>query len=147
MIVNTQMGRRWALALGVTAAVIGISAAKPAEAYWHHGWGWGPRVTLGLGVPYGYGFYPYGYGYAYAPPPVYYAPPPAYYGPGGYYSRSSVTTTSVHKSTSTTKHHVTHHKPEAVCPAPAPSNSTSTQPAAPGPQASAAPQGDPNSAY
>jgi hypothetical protein len=145
MVLNTSKGRRWALALGATAAVIGMSMATPAMARgWHGGWGWGPRIGIGFGYPYyGYGYghgYPYGYAYA---PPVYYAAPPAYYAPGGYYSQSSVTVTG--SSHRTVKHHVTHKT--AVCPAPTSSTSASQQPAVPGPQANAGPTAGENSVY
>ena len=110
MFASTQ-GRRWTLMLGaaaVTVATLGV--AKPAEAYWRHGWGWGPGIGVGIGLgfaPYGYG-YGYGYpGYVYAPP-VAYAPPPAYYyPPRTYYSQSSITssTTTHHSSV---RHHVSH---------------------------------------
>jgi hypothetical protein len=154
MIRNTSTGRRWALALGATAAVIGIGMATPAMAHgwhggggWHGGWGWGsPRIGIGFGYPYGYG---YGYGFAYAPPVYYAAPPAAYYAQGGYYSQSSVTVTG--SSHRTVRHHVTHKTNASVCPAPSSATSTSTsasqQPAVPGPQASAGPQVSENSAY
>jgi len=145
MIWNTSNGRRWTLALGAAAAVIGMTAATPAQAYWRHGgwggWGWGPRVSVGIGFGgfypgYAYGYYP-GYVYAprvYAPPVAYYAPPPAYYPPAPtYYQHSAVTsTTTTHHKTA--RHHVSH-KTTAPCscqssaqpssaPAPAPSGSS-----------------------
>ena len=142
MILNTSKGRRWTIALGAAAAAIGLTAATPAQAYWHHGgwggWGWGPRVSVGIGFG---GFYPgyaYGYGYpgyvyaprVYAPPVAYYAPPPAYYPPPTAYSHTAITsTTRTHHKTA--KHHVSHKAaPPCSCQssapeqAPAPSGSS-----------------------